>query len=292
MRKLAVFAIFILLVSCKPGKQQEGSDIISVSIPPFSYFVEKIAGSDFTVNVMVPPSADPHVYEPAPGQISALVNSSAYISDGHLAFEMTWLERFYETNPSMKKLNLADNIDLIFSEEEHGSMHHHEEGADPHFWVSPKSAIRIAAEVKSLLCSLKPDSCTKYETRYAVLADTIIMLDKKADSLLGRFRGRSFMIFHPSLGYLARDYGIRQVAVESEGKEPNPASMREFINIGAAENVKVILIQAGFDTKNAEAIASEIGAEVKFIDPLGKNWLKNADDIIETIHDSFLKGGK
>ena len=112
--------------------------IITVSIAPFKYFVEAIAGDDFTVNVMVPPGSDPHVYEPFPEQITKLRTSEAYISNGYLGFEMTWLDRFYETNTGMKKLNLGESIDPIESE------HHHEgdnlEGADPHYWVSPKCA--------------------------------------------------------------------------------------------------------------------------------------------------------
>ena len=85
-------------------RQFFGDRIITVSIAPFKYFVEEIADSDFRVNIMVPPGSDPHVYEPFPDQINKLRKSEAYISNGYLGFEMTWLERFYETNNTMKKL--------------------------------------------------------------------------------------------------------------------------------------------------------------------------------------------
>ena len=62
---------------------------------------------------MVPAGADPHIYEPFPDQISKLRKSVAYISNGYLGFEMNWLDRFYETNKSMKSLSLGDDIDPL-----------------------------------------------------------------------------------------------------------------------------------------------------------------------------------
>jgi zinc transport system substrate-binding protein len=265
---------------------------ISVSIAPFAYFVEAIAGSDFAVNVMVPPGADPHIYEPLPAQIAALSASAAYISDGYLAFEMNWLEKFYGINPAMMKLVLGDKVSLITSDEKHDHDYEHLEKADPHFWASPKAALEIASSVKSLLCALQPVNCEKYSEKYEALCDSIRYLDRLADSLFSSFRGRSFMIFHPSLGYLARDYGLKQLAVEVEGKEPNPGSMKEFIDMGRKEQIKVILVQAGFDTKNAKAIALETGAEIKLIDPLGENWLKSTREIINIIYGSLTSNSR
>ena len=101
--------------------------------------LKQYAGDDFKVNVMVPAGSDPHIYEPFPEQISKLRKSVGYISNGYLGFEMNWLDRFYETNRSMKKLSLGDKIDPIESEHQHEGEH--VEGADPHYWVSPKCAV-------------------------------------------------------------------------------------------------------------------------------------------------------
>ena len=81
------------------------------------------------VNIMVPAGADPHVYEPFPDQITNLRKSSAYISNGYMGFEMNWLDRFYETNPSMKRLSLGEGIEPITSAHHHDGDH--TEGADP-----------------------------------------------------------------------------------------------------------------------------------------------------------------
>lgn len=264
--------------------------IISVSIPPFRYFVESISGGDFEVNVMVPAGTDPHIYEPVPGQISSLKRSVAYISDGHLAFEMAWLERFYEANKTMKRLSLADHIDLIKPAHLHGEGL--SEGADPHFWISPKCAAIMALSIKNLLCELRPVGKEKYEENYSKLMDTISEIDRKSVELLSGFKGRSFLTFHPSLGYFARDYSLKQIAVEKEGKEPTPSIMRELIDSVRFKNIKVILVQKEFDTKNAKAIASETGAILETIDPLSGNWPAAMMQIINALHSSFVISGK
>ena len=101
------------MISCGRKGSDSGDKIITVSIAPFKYFVEEIAGNDFTVNVMVPAGADPHIYEPFPEQINKLRKSVGYISNGYLGFEMNWLDRFYETNQTMKRLSLGDSIDPL-----------------------------------------------------------------------------------------------------------------------------------------------------------------------------------
>jgi zinc transport system substrate-binding protein len=287
MRRFFKYLLIPLLVSCNPPGHTGNKPVITVSISPFKYFVETIGGNDFAINVMVPSGADPHIYEPAPTQITALSRSVAYICDGYLGFEMTWLDRFYEANTKMKKLTLAQNIELIRAAGSHAGDH--AEGADPHYWVSPKSAYSMAASVKALLCELNPGGSEKYEKNFSVLSDTIASIDKKARELFDGFKGKAFMIFHPALGYIARDYNLVQLSVENEGKEPSPSSMKELIDRATEMNIKFIFIQKGFDTKNAGAIASETGATLRSIDPLGDDWRANVTDILNAIHESLVK---
>jgi zinc transport system substrate-binding protein len=285
MKKVIKYFFLIVLVSCNPSGGSSGEKMITVSIPPFKYFINAIGGGDFSVNVMVPAGSNPHIYEPVPEQISSLRKSVAYVSDGYLGFEMTWLDRFYETNSRMKKLSLSQNIDLIKPVEHSDSEH--VEGADPHFWVSPKCALVIAASVKSLLIELNPGESEKYELNYQNLVKTISALDERATLLFSGHKARSFMIFHPTLGYLARDYGLREIAVENEGKEPTPSSLKELIDIGKSEKIRVIFIQREYDTKNARAIASETGASLEIIDPLSEDWAASVEQVIIALHKSF-----
>jgi len=290
-RTFAVLTILSLL-SCNPGSSDSGAKYITVSIAPFKYFVKEIAGDDFRVNIMVPPGSNPHIYEPYPEQINQLRKSVAYISNGFLGFEIVWLERFYTINPEMLKLSLGAGIEPILSTHEHEHSDVHAEGADPHFWVSPKCAGIIASSVKDLLINLNPEAGEEYGSRYANLISKISEMDKKAQALSRESGGKDFMIFHPNLAYLARDYGLQEIAVEFEGKEPPPSRMKELIDLAREKNLKTIFVQKEYDSKNAKAIANEIGAGVVVIDPLSEDWLKSTMEIIASLHSSFINNTK
>jgi zinc transport system substrate-binding protein len=278
------------MISCGRNIAKPDNSIITVSIAPFKYFIEEIAGNDFTVNIMVPAGADPHVYEPFPEQINKLRKSVAYISNGYLGFEMNWLDRFYEANPSMKRLSLGDSIRPIAPE--HHRIGDHIEGADPHYWVSPKCALVMAGSVRTLLCELNPSQKQKYDSNYNVLILKIQDIDKKARGYFSVTQARSFMIYHPNLAYLAKDYGLEEIPVEFEGKEPTPSRLRDLIDHSRKDHIKTIFVQREYDTKNAKVIAGEIGAQITVIDPLSENWAKSVGEIIEALHKSLIDSSK
>jgi zinc transport system substrate-binding protein len=290
MKKIFFFLITVLFISCGRNGSDQGNKIITVSIAPFKYFVEEIAGNDFIVNIMVPAGADPHTYEPFPEQINKLRKSAGYISNGYLGFEMNWLDRFYETNPTMKKLSLGDGIDPLASEHHHAGGHL--EGADPHYWVSPRCALVIAASVEKFLIELNPQQKQKYETNYQLLISKIQEVDARAKELFSQLSSKDFMIYHPNLAYIARDYGLEEIPVEFEGKEPTPFRMKELIDRAKKDNLKTIFVQLEYDTKNAKAIAGEIGAKIILIDPLSENWQKSTMDIINALHTSLVENSK
>jgi zinc transport system substrate-binding protein len=100
------------------------------------------------------------------------------------------------------------------------------------------------------------------------------------------------MIFHPNLGYLARDYGLEEISVEYEGKEPTPSRMKELIDRARKEGLRTIFVQREYDTKNAKAIANEIGGDIRIIDPLSEDWPGATLDIINAVHNSLTESSK
>jgi len=287
MLRILIIPAIIFMTSCGSRGPALTDPVISVSIAPFKYFIEQIGGNDFSVNVMVPAGADPHIYEPYPGQMRYLRRSVAYVSNGFLGFEMTWLDRFYEANTRMKKLNIGDRIDPIVAEHEHSGDH--VEGADPHYWVSLRSALIIAVSVRDMLKELNPEKADEYGSNYERLAGKIEEADSIAVALFKDVENKAFMIFHPSLGYLARDYGLEEISLEHEGKEPSPSHMKKLIDRARKENIRSIFIQREHDTRNARTIAGETGAEILTIDPLSEDWLNATMDIINALHVSFTR---
>ncbi|HPF02602.1 MAG TPA: zinc ABC transporter substrate-binding protein [Bacteroidales bacterium] len=287
MKKTLLLILTILTGSCGLNEPAKTERIISVSIAPFEYFVKTIGAGDFQVNVMVPAGASPHIYEPSPGQINMLRKSSAYVSNGFLGFEMSWLPKFYDVNKTMEKLSLGDYINLI--EAEHAHEGEHAEKADPHFWVSPKNASVIALKIKDLLCRLNPGEAEKYGANYDSLVIKIKDLERKAEDLFADHKGNIFITYHPTLAYLARDYGLEELTLEHDGKEPSPARVKELIDIARSNNIKKVFLTREYDKRQVEALSSETGAEIVVIDPLSPDWFQSVQLIIMELHESFIQ---
>jgi len=287
-RLLSLIFIITFLFSCR-NHEAESKRIITTSISPFKYFVSAIAGDDFEVNVIVPPGASPATFEPTPSVMRALGNSDLLVLDGYLGYELAWAGQLKETNPGMKTLVLAESQDLIYGEAHQHGDHQHYSGVDPHFWVSPVAAQKMASEILEVLKETWPDEGEKFIANYIALEKEIEATGRYLDSLFTGLHQRSFMIFHPALTYLARDYNLEQVAVETEGKEPTPMGLKEFIDHGRSENIGVIFVQREFDKKNALTIASEIGATVVEIDPLSENWPESVRSIGRALKDGLIK---
>jgi zinc transport system substrate-binding protein len=185
----------------------------------------------------------------------------------------------------MLKLTLGDKIEPIVSEDHHDGDH--AEGADPHYWVSPRCAAVMASSVKDLLCTLNPGGKEKYETNLEFLLSKISGIDSLAAAFFKGAEDRLFMIYHPNLAYLARDYSLTEVAVEFEGKEPPPSRIKELIDLAREKEISTIFVQKEYDIRNARAIAGEIGASVTVIDPLSEEWLTTTTGIITELNNSF-----
>jgi zinc transport system substrate-binding protein len=290
MRITMLLVAALVVVSCGRGRENQDETrrmTITTSIAPFEYFISEIAGSDFDVNVIVPPGASPATFEPTPSVLRGVAGSEAVVLNGYLGYEMAWGDRITGINGNIAILRLADSQDLIYGEAHRHGDHFHYSGVDPHFWTSPVSAIKIAADINRFLKSIYPDRAAEFEGNYGRLVTTITGVSARLDSLLADHKGESFMIFHPALTYLARDYGLNQVPVEVDGKEPSPAQMKSFIDTGMEKGIAVIFVQKEFDRRNAEAIAGQIGADVVEIDPLNRNWPETVISIGEALSRGF-----
>lgn len=263
--------IFLFNITCASIKKEESTESIFVSILPLKYFTEKIVGDNYPVEVMVPPGASPATYDPTPKQMQKLSNATLFLSVGHLGFEKAWLKKFSQTFPALEIVNTSIGINLIEVEEEHHGNHVHK-GVDPHIWVSPKQAHVIAQNIFEAIVIIDPGNRDNYKKNLKKLFKEIISVDEKVEEKLANAKGSRFLIFHPSLGYFARDYGLVQMSIEFEGKSPSPKHMQKIIDEARSENIKLVLIQKEFDADNAKSIAKEIGAEVVQVDPLNYNW--------------------
>ena len=128
--------------------------------------------------------------------------------------------------------------------------------------------------------TLNADFYTENLDKFNLLADST---DQRIREILAGSAGKPILIFHPALGYFARDYNLIQISIEQEGKEPSPAYLGELVKIARENNIRSILISKEFDTRNAEAIAREINAKIVVFDPMAENWAKNMIQLAKLI---------
>ena len=263
---------------------------VSVTIEPQRYFVEQIVGDVFKVNTIVPAGTSPETYDPTPSQMVSLGKSRLYFKVGYLGFENAWGKTLAENNADVKVVNTSNEISLIEGENLDniiGGHVHHEghshHGIDPHVWSSPKSALIMAENMLNALVMADVENQKLYRDNFKVLRAEIIETDQKIASLLESAPVKSFIIYHPALAYFARDYNLTQYSIEFEGKSPSPQQLKQMIDFAKEQGIRTIFVQKGFDMKNAESLAKEVGASIHSIDPLSYNWSEELIKIAEIL---------
>lgn len=256
---------------------------VFVSILPQQYFLEKIGGDRIDISVMVMPGASPATYEPTPRQMAGLTRASAYFAIG-VPFETVWLTRVKAANPAMAVVHVDQGIRKepmgVHGDEQadHVQGKGHDHGIlDPHIWLSPRLAKGMAENICRGLVAVDPGNRVEYEANLQGFLLDIDGLNSRMHAILDKVPAekRAFMVFHPSWGYFAREFGLEQIPIESEGKEPSPRELAEVITRGRAMGIGVVFVQPQFSDRSARVIAAEMGARVVPLDPLAGDWADN-----------------
>jgi len=243
---------------------------VAVTILPQREFVARVGGDKVDITVMIPPGASPHTYEVTPAQMVQLSKAKVYFKVGSpIEFELVWLDKLLAQNKDMLVVDCSKGINLIESDDPD------EPGIDPHIWTSPRNVKTMVQNISLGLSQVDPQNRQYYEQNRDSYLKELDELDAEIDASLGDTGNRTFIVYHPAWGYFAHDYGLRQLGIEQEGKEPQAAYMARLINQARLQNIKVIFVSPEFDSRSAEAIAREIGGKVVIIDPLAGDYLDN-----------------
>lgn len=302
----SLFLCIALLFTVFLGSLSYGADkpSVFVSILPQKYFVEQIAGDLINVHVMVKPGASPATYEPKVSQMKKLAASEIYFAVG-VPFEKAWLERIRGVNPQMRIVRTDAGIEKLIMEkhlhenegDEKDDTHEghakgnienlQEEGLDPHIWLSPQLVKKQATVICASLKELVPDQATYFASNLTRFIMKVDALDTELHQILAGKENLRFMVFHPSWGYFAQNYNLRQVPIEIEGKGPKSSQLRKLILFARNEGVKVIFAQPQFSTKSAKLVAREIDGQVITVDPLAEEWFANMKVVAEKFRDAI-----
>jgi len=276
---------------CLAQTQTEAPIAVAVSILPQKYFVERIAGDRVSILVLVGPGRSPATFEPTPRQMSQLAGSRIYFRIG-VPFETVWADRFRAVNPSMKSVDTVAGIELrtLDSGPVLGPAAQHAGVADPHTWVDPILVEIMARNIRDAMVEVDPQRREVYEANYEAFVGDLEQVDREIRDVLAPVRSRVFMAYHSAWGYFADRYDLRQIVIESEGKEPGAKALAEIMQLGANEGVKVIVVQQQFSVRSAQTVAKALGAEVLQLDPLAEDWLSNIRHVAQSLRRALERG--
>lgn len=275
---LIVVAIITTLISC--NNKTDSSKTITVSILPEKYLVKSICGEEYKINVLIPPGASPATFDLTSKHAKALLKSKLYFPIGTLPYEQNHIKNLLKDNKTVKTVELSKGLDLIEHEHFHGDCKHN---TDPHIWTSPNNIQIMAKTIYETLCETYPSDKDLFRENYENLISIFKNLDIEIANKLDKKINRSFIIFHPSLTYFARDYNLEQIEIEKNGKEASPVHIKDILNQSKESQVNIIFIQKEFNSKEAQYIANSIGAEIFVINPLNEDIygeLKKIGDIL------------
>lgn len=272
--KFSLLSLLALLCSCGSGQSSKQSHIFT-SIAPLAYIVEQIVDTTAEVGIIVPQTTSPETYEPTTSQIKQLTDAELYFHTGLIDFEVEVSKSIGQLSTSLTMVDLSQGVDVVAGTCSHGTHesgeHTHAHGIDPHTWLSPVLMRGFAERITQVLVDKYPQNSELYQANSRKLLAQI-------DSLDSYIRSKNldkFVIAHPSLTYFARDYGVEQIAIEVEGKDPSLAQMKDIVDRLKVEKITKIIYNAQLSPATAEAIAQQTGAQIINFDPLAHNWTEN-----------------
>jgi zinc transport system substrate-binding protein len=261
------------------GAPGQGGEALSafVTIPPQAKFVERVVGQHVEVDVLVEPGHSPHTYEPTPSQMVRLAEADVYFLIG-VPFEQILQNKIQSANPDMQMVDTGAGIELRrmkahVHETEHAEHHSEDEGQrDPHIWLDPANVKVMGRNICDALVEMDPEHEEEYRSNLESFLADLDELDRDIRGITEALKTRKFMVFHPAFGYFADAYGLEQIPIEIEGKEPSARGLQSLIETARDEGIKVIFVQKQFSARSAEVVAGEIGGEVVEVDPLAREY--------------------
>lgn len=256
------FGLHLISGCAERVASEKDRPIVAVSVPPQAYFVERLANDWVRTEVMIPPGGNPHTHEPAISQVRAVGDAILFVMVGHpsFPFERRWLDRLVSQDRGIRIVDCFEGLE--------------QRQGDPHVWLSPSAARTFVPKIAAALVDLLPDHREDIAKREKEFLAEIDRLDTDIRATLAG-AGKRFYVFHPAWGYFAYDYGLEQIPIETDNKEPDPHQLAALIRRAREDEARVVFVQPQFSKRSAELIADEIGARIVVVDPLARDWEAN-----------------
>jgi len=306
---LAAAAVAVILSGCgsgSAGKLAEDKTNVVTSFYPLYYLASEIGGDYTNVINLIPAGVEPHDWSPKSRDLDTASKAQLLLYNG--AGLEGWIDDFLQGLPKSSKLKTAaasEGIALLNGEGEEGEHEgehadhdgHDHRGIDPHTWVSPKSMMIMAGNVKEMLVQVDAAHETQYTANYEKLEERLHALDVEYETKLGAASRRDIVVSHQAFGYLARDYGLTQRSIMglSPDSEPRAQDLLELAKFVKANGIRYIFFEELVSSTLADTLAREADVDTLVLNPvegLTGEQEKKGDDyvtLMETNLQNLLK---
>ncbi len=262
---------------------------VAASIFPLADIVRQIGGKRVTVTTLLPAGASEHTFEPSASQIRQVADASLYVRVG--AGLDGWADKLIASarqRPLTVTVTATNGIRLLAVAEqqlhpENGGDADHHDGDDPHVWLDP-ILVRdhLLPAVTDALSQLSPADASYFKTNSKNYALALTRLDQELRSSIDKLPRKGFIAMHGAWAYLAKRYGLTQVAAVEPfpGKEPSARYLVQLVSIARKQGVTTIFAEPQLPAKGAQVIAAEIGGRVLLLDPLGGEGVAGRDSYL------------
>ncbi len=266
-----------------------GKLLVAATIVPLGDFCRQIGRDLVQVQVLIPPGASPHLFEPAPSVMARASQARVFVYIG--AGLEPWAARLLRSRGSkdLVVVEAAQGIPLLGMDEHHhdheaaGAQGHtgkhpdkagaHEThlSGNPHIWLDPVLAQEIAGKIAGALIQADPGHRVQYEANLKDYQAKLAALDREIQQQAQTWRLRDYVSFHPSFAYFARRYNLHEVGTieAAPGREPTPRHLKNLVAAIRHYGIKVVFAEPQLNPRVAEVIAQEAGVKVLRLDPMG-----------------------
>lgn len=285
MGKINAFILAIVVGLCAVACQRSTAKsaqkpVVLVTLSPYAFLVKELADGLVDVETLIPEGANPHIYEAPPQAVAKHQGASLWFYLGE-NFDKKMLQFLKENAAAPRAINLTAGIDLIG--EECACEHHHEEGKDLHLWMSPKVVKHQVAMMADVLRQTLPEHSSLLTEREEKLLQTLDALDARISTTLAAKQGTTLLVSHPAFAYFCRDYGLQQLSIEVEGKEPKPLDLHRIIQQARDEKVGVIITEPQHSNKGAVALGEFLNIPIHEINPYAENYIDTLEQLSQLI---------
>ena len=289
MTALNYFWIIGFLTVC--GWAEAKKPRILVALPPHATLVARVAGDRVETAVVLETGGDHEVFAPTPSNLRRFQEADLYWATG-LGFERSFVPRLRALSPALELIGEAapgEGEDESHHDHDHDHDHgHHDHGEDdPHWWLSPREVASRVHALAEALAAFDPPHAADYLAGATAFAARCEALHAELAELFAPYRGRSFFVYHAAFGHFAAAYGLEQVPLEREGREPSLREMGALVARGRAEGVRVVYAQPQHRATALTVFAEQFGAEIVRLDPLAADWEANLRTLAARLVEGF-----